>query len=146
MHITIPFLIILTAVAHATPGPCATPRSQAAFLHGVVDELPESLQEELCVVPSEMMTVSPDATGVSHFVLPGFIPKALLGEAEQGWKLVTHEEPYIQSPDAEAAVMHLWLRALCIGYGGVPASCCPCQSKAWLMLIPSYQVWLGLPS
>lgn len=111
------FLIILTAVAHADPGPCTTPRSQAAFLKGVVDGLPESLQSELCLDSSDMMTVSPDETGVSHFVLPGFVRKALLGEVDEGWKLVTHEEPYTQSPDAEAAVMHLWLRAVCIGYG-----------------------------
>ena len=129
MHVSVPFLIILIAVAHAASGPCATQRLQAAFLKDVVDGLPESLQEELCLASSEVMTVSPDATGVSHFVLPGFIPKALLGEAEQGYNLVTHEEQYIQSPDAAAAVMHLWLRALCIGYGATAASCYSCHSQ-----------------
>lgn len=122
------FLIILTAVVHAAPGPCTTPRSQAAFLKGVVDGLPDSLQQELCLDSSDTVTVSPDETGVSHFVLPGFIPKPLLGEMEEGWKLVTHGEPYTQSPDAEAAVMHLWLRAMCIGCGFTAASCHSCHS------------------
>lgn len=53
----------------------------------------------------------------SHFVLPGFIPKTLLGEVDQGWKLVTHDQSDTESPDMEAAVMHLWLRAMCSGYG-----------------------------
>ena len=122
------FLIVLIAVAHADHGPCTTPRSQAGFLKGVIDGLPESLQQELCLASSDTVTVSPDETGVSHFVLPGFIPKTSLGEMDEGWKLVTHEEPHTQSPEAEAAVMHLWLRAMCIGYGGSAASCLSCHS------------------
>ena len=54
------------------------------------------------VAAPDVMTVSPDDTGISHFVLPGFIPKTLLGEMDKGWKLVTHDQSDTESPDIEA--------------------------------------------
>ena len=115
--ISIAAIVLLhAAIAHAAPEPCTSGRSQLAFLNGVVEGLPHSEASSMCSVASNSMTVAPDEMGVSHFVLPGFIPKQFLGEEDQTWKQVTHaEQAYTSTEDSHATVMHLWLRAVCTG-------------------------------
>ena len=108
-------LLSLLPFAYAASAPCASAKSETAFLTGLVEGLPVSHVNSFCSATSIGTTVSPDQTGVSHYVLPGFIPKQLLSEENHIWKLVTHEDEDAYSSEAEPAVMHLWLRAVCIG-------------------------------
>ena len=106
----------LFAAVHAQAIPCSSQRLQAAFLTEIVTGLPEELRETFCESASpSLYAVYPDDTGVSHFVLPGFIPKTSLGEADQTWQLVRHGQQIVDPSTAEPAVLHLWLRAACIG-------------------------------
>ena len=108
-------LLSLLPFVRAATAPCTSAKSEAAFLTGVVEGLPVSYTDSFCSATSSGSIVSPDQTGVSHYVLPGFIPKQLLGKENQTWKLVTHEYHDAYSSETEPAVVHLWLRAVCIG-------------------------------
>jgi len=109
------WLGFLVAV-HAATAPCSHLGSESAFLTQVLAELPQPALLSFCDTKTgSQSTVHPDETGVSHFVLPGLIPKQLLGEENHEWKLVREGEQLVGSLDSEPAVLHLWLRAACIG-------------------------------
>ena len=109
------WLGFLVAV-HAARAPCSHLGSESAFLTQVLAELPQPVLFSFCDIKTgSQSTVHPDETGVSHFVLPGLIPKQLLGEENYEWKLVREGEQLVGSLDSEPAVLHLWLRAACIG-------------------------------
>lgn len=106
---------LLTA-ARTAVAPCSDLKSEAAFLKDVVADLPQQMRATFCeAVPAGKGTVHPDETGVSHFVLPGLIPKRLIGEENDTWQVVGYGEQSGGSADSEPAVLHLWLRAACIG-------------------------------
>ena len=107
------WLGFLVAV-HAATTPCSHLGTKSAFLTQVLAELPQPALLAFCET-SGQTTVHPDETGVSHFVLPGLIPKQLLGEENHEWKLVREGDQSVGSLDSEPAVLHLWLRAACTG-------------------------------
>ncbi len=109
------WLGFLVAV-HAAAAPCSHLGTESAFLTQVLAELPQPALLSFCDINTGgQTTVHPDETGVVHFVLPGLIPKQLLGEEGNEWKLVREGEQLAGSLDSEPAVLHLWLRAACIG-------------------------------
>lgn len=105
----------LLTILHSVAGLCTAATPQYVFLQDFVDDLPHAIRDGMCPTSSDEVIVSPDETGVSHYVLPGLIPKRLLGQAGQGWQLVTHADENMDSSNSEAVLMHLWLRAVCIG-------------------------------
>ena len=107
-------LISVLAAAGASTGPCGSSATQTAFLRGIVDGLPDSAQDALCSGDPNSLLISPDQTGVVHYVLPGFIPKHMLGEENGSWKTLASDHSYTDPFGSEAAVLHLWLRALCV--------------------------------
>ncbi len=109
------WLSFLVAV-HAATAPCSHLKSESAFLPLVLAELPQPALLSFCDTETGGHSiVQPDETGVSHFLLPGLIPKQLLGEENHEWKLVRDGEQLVGSLDSEPAVLHLWLRAACTG-------------------------------
>ncbi len=100
----------------AATAPCSHLGSESAFLTQVLAELPQPALVSFCDIHTGgQTTVHPDETGVSHFVLPGLIPKQVLGEENHEWKLVREGKQLVGSLDSEPAVLHLWLRAACTG-------------------------------
>ena len=109
------WLGFLVAV-HAATAPCSHLGSESAFLTQVLAELPQPALLSFCDTKTgSRSTVHPDETGVCHFLSPGLIPKQLLGEENHEWKLVREGEQLVGSDDSEPAVLHLWLRAACVG-------------------------------
>ena len=85
-----------------------------AFLKDVVEGLPQTSQDQFCQTSNGSFTVHPDETGVTHFVLPGFIPKHLLGRDNEAWEVVSQGQQ-IEADQGQPAALHLWMRAACIG-------------------------------
>ena len=134
------WLGFLVAV-HAATAPCSHLGSESAFLTQVLAELPQPVLFSFCDIKTgSQSTVHPDETGVSHFVLPGLIPKQLLGEENYEWKLVREGEQLVGSLDSEPAVLHLWLRAACIGQvlGMSVAWCCLFNCSYVLLQSPAH--------
>lgn len=93
---------------------CLHARLKPAFVRSIVDDLPSEVQNTFCNVSSPT-TIRPEDTGVQYFVLPGHIPKHLVGKQGDGWRLVQHVGSYSHNSDALPAVLHLWIRAICVG-------------------------------
>ena len=116
--------LLCAALQQAGAAPCSQSKSRTAFVPDVVNGLPATTQDEFCDSRSSLrLTAFPDETGVTHYVLPGFIPKNLLGAEGESWRVVFHNEEAPESDQVESAVLHLWLRAACTGYSCMLYAC-----------------------
>ena len=111
--------MLIVSVAQTATAPCSGLKSEAAFLAEITAGLPQKVRASFCDVGvTGKHTVHPDETGISHFVLPGLIPKHLIGDENDKWKVVRHrKQAELEGvADSEPALLHLWLRAACTGY------------------------------
>ena len=119
--------LLCAAIEQPGAAPCSQSKSRTAFVSEVANGMPATMQDDFCDSRSSLrLTAFPDETGVTHYVLPGFIPKNLLGAEGESWRVVFHNEEALGSAQVEAAVLHLWLRAACTGYSCMlmPARAC----------------------
>ena len=102
-------------VAHGR-APCS--RWESAFLTNVTNGLPGSTREQFCSdSSSNRLIASPDSTGVAHYALAGSLATNFIGKNRTSHKYPVLQIGEIAADDVEQTpvILHIWLRALCIG-------------------------------
>ena len=96
--------------------PCS--RWDSAFLTNVTSGLPDSTREQFCSdASSNRLIASPASTGVSHYALAGSLATSSIGKnsTSHSWPVLRVGELAANDVEQTAVVLHIWLRAVCIG-------------------------------
>lgn len=111
-------LILASCIVTVTSSlvPCTTQKWEAAFLSNVTSGLPRDVQETFCGQHiADRSTISPADTGIVHYVLPGSLDTGMLGKHNGTWNILRVGDKPAKGPVQTPVLLHLWLRALCIG-------------------------------
>ena len=96
--------------------PCRTSTWQSAFLSNVTNGLPDSRREHFCSDTSlNRLIINPASTGVSHYVLAGNLETSLLQKPNDTYGVLRVGEIAANGVEQTPVLLHIWLRALCIG-------------------------------
>lgn len=95
---------------------CEHDKSTDAFLKDVTNGLPSQLRGEFCNRGGVKAVISPKETGIDHYVVTGSIVADKLGKRDGHYNTLQLGEvaplDMLQIPVS----LHLWIKALCIGY------------------------------
>lgn len=94
--------------------PCLQPRVESGFLAGVIHDLSTAVRDTFCQDNTPRATANAAELGIRQLVLSGHVPRQLVGKQNNQWQLVRHGDVDRHDTDNLPAVVHLWLKALCI--------------------------------
>lgn len=119
------------AITTASLQSCPAGRFEDAFLANVTYGLPLKLRRDFCARGGTNVVIYPQDVGIAHYVLTGSIVTDQLGKDQEGHYNTLQLGEVAPLGAAQTPVsLHLWIRALCDGYGTEAVLACSCLLHA----------------
>ena len=94
---------------------CNSDRFEDAFLANVTNGLPSQLRQDFCDRSGTNAVLTPEDTGIVHYVLTGGIVTDQLGKQGNRFNILQLGQVAPLSAAQTSVTLHLWIRAWCNG-------------------------------